>query len=143
MPYLLDTNHCSYIMNGLNKRVEWRKPQEDNTINKFLTITETIYLSEVSLGELFYGAETSTNPTRIYQKIKDFRKVVSTIYLDEECWEIFAKIKPVLEKVGQCPEDLDLLIACIAKKYGCIFVTNDGDFKSLPAGFVTIENWAV
>lgn len=143
MPYLLDTNHCSYIMNGLNKKPEWRKSQEENTIKRFLSITDTTYMSEVSLGELFYGAEASTNPPRIYQKIRDFRKSVPTAYLDENCWEIYAKIKPPLEKIGQCPEDLDLLIACIAKKYSCVFVTNDRDFKSLPTGFLSIENWAV
>lgn len=142
MPYLLDTNHCSYIMNGFGKKPAWRKLQEEHAIRNFLNIKDTIYMSEVSLGELFYGAEISMNPAKIYEKINNFRKNVPTAYMDESCWEIYAQIKPKLEKKGRCPEDLDLLIACVAKKYDCTLVTNDKDFKNLPKGFLRIENWA-
>lgn len=143
MPYLLDTNHCSYLMNGLNKQPDRRKPEETNTINVFESITtETLYMSEVSLGELLYGAEVSANPSRIHQRITDFRRMVVPAFLDETCWEIFAKNKVLLEKAGTCPEDFDLLIACIAQRYGAILVSNDTVFKHLPASF-QVENWAV
>lgn len=142
MPYLLDTNHCSYLMNGLNKQPERRKKEESNTIKVFESLTtETLYMSEVSLGELLYGAEISVNPPRIRQRITDFRRIVVPAFIDEACWEIFARNKAVLEKKGVCPEDFDLLIACIAQRYGAILVSNDSVFKNLPDSF-QVENWA-
>lgn len=143
MPYLLDTNHCSYLMNGINKRPERRKAEEINTCAIFQTITlDTIYMSEVSIGELIFGAEISANPFIIHQRIKDFRRMVATAYLDEACWEIFGQTKATLETAGTCPEDFDLLIACIAKRYNAVLVSNDRVFKNLPVSF-QVENWAI
>ena len=57
MPYLLDTNHCSYLMNGLDKLSHRRKPEEIKTIDRFQATKDTVYKTEVSLGELVAGAE--------------------------------------------------------------------------------------
>lgn len=130
-------------MNGINKRPERRKVEEINTCTVFQSITsDTIYMSEVSIGELIFGAEISANPTVIHQRIKDFRRMVTTVYLDEVCWEIFGQTKAVLEQAGICVTDFDLLIACIAKRYGAIFVSNDRVFDNLPVSF-QVENWAI
>lgn len=142
--YLLDTNHCSYLMNGKEKRPEYRKLQEINAIAKYETISsDPIYMSEVSLSELCLGAEKSPHLTSIYQRINAFRSITPCLAVSSDCWELHGKVKWEILKSGRKMEDFDLLIACIAKKYGCTLVTNDGNFSNLPAGFVPIENWSI
>lgn len=144
MPYLLDTNHCSYIMNGGRKQPQYRKPQEVNTLGKYQAITsETVYMCEVSLSELFMGAEKSPHSIDIHQRIRNFRSIIPCLSVTSTCWELHGKTKWEIKKNGGDIKDFDLLIACIAKEYGCVLVTNDSNFKNLPPGFVQIENWAV
>lgn len=142
MPYLLDTNHCSYLMNGLDKLAHRRKPEETNTIARFQSITDTVYMAEVSLGELIAGAELSPHTSKIYNRIAKFRSFVVPAPVDELCWELYGKTKATLRKSGKVITDMDLLIACVASRYGSILVSNDLAFNHLPTGF-QIENWAV
>lgn len=142
MPYLLDTNHCSYLMNGLDKASHRRKPEEVNTINHFQATKDTVYMAEVSLGELVAGAELSLHAAKIYTRITNFRSCVVPAPIDDLCWELYGKTKAALRKNGKVITDLDLLIACAASRYGSILVSNDNAFAHLPAGFL-VENWAV
>lgn len=144
MPYLLDTNHCSYIMNGINKNPKYRKPHEAKTLAKFDSITsDTLYMCEVSVSEIIYGAETSPHVATIYHRFTALKLLLPCLTTTSDCWELHGKTKGEMTKNGKKMEDFDLMIACIAKKYGCIVVTNDGDFSNLPSGFVTVENWSV
>ena len=141
MPYLLDTNHCSYLMNGLDKIAHRRKPEETKTIGRFQAITDRVYMAEVSLGELVAGAEMSLHTNKIYNRIANFRKFVVPVTVDEICWQLYGKTKASLRKSGKTITDMDLLIACVASRYGSILVSNDLAFNQLPVGF-QIENWA-
>lgn len=146
MLYLLDTNHCSYIMNAARKNPTYRKPPETNTLAKYQSINtaiDKIYMCEVSLSELFAGAEKSPHSAKIHTRIADFRKVVPCLAVTTDCWELHGKVKWQIKKVGDNVEDFDIMIACVAKLYGCTLVTNDADMKYLPSAFVTVENWAV
>ncbi len=144
MLYLLDTNHCSYIMNGINKNPQYRKPHETKTLAKFHSATSDIlYMCEVSISEIIYGAETAPNVTSIYQRFNQLKTLLPCLTVTSDCWELHGKTKGEMANSGKKMEDFDLMIACIAKKYGCIVVTNDGNFSNLPSGFVNVENWAV
>lgn len=143
MQYLLDTNHCSYIMNGTVKNPMYRKSEEINALAKYKSIISTpIYMCEVSLSELCYGAEKSSITPNIYNRIATFRALVPCLSLTTDCWELHGKVKWEIKKSGNNIADFDLLIACVAKTYSCIFVTNDTNFNNLPSGFIQIENWA-
>jgi len=53
MAYLLDTNHCIYFLNGLEKPIQKRKPQETSVIQKIASLPDpVIFFSEATLGEL-------------------------------------------------------------------------------------------
>lgn len=142
MPYLLDTNHCSYIINGLHKQPKYRKPQEIQVLKVFESLTMPAYTCDVVVGEMYYGAETSTNPKRTYQRIEDFLSIVTPVIADKASWLLFAKTKADLKSKATPLKDFDLLIACIAQRYGYTLVSNDTVFKHLPASF-QVENWAV
>lgn len=144
MPYLLDTNHCSYIMNGTRKQPLYRKPYEVNTLAKYKSVKGAkVYMCEVSLSELCLGAEKSVHSQDIYHRLAIFRTIFPCLTLTPDCWELHGQVKWQIRKNGKNIEDFDLLIACIAKKYGCTIVTNDSDFGNLPPNFVPLENWAI
>ncbi|MBI4850379.1 MAG: PIN domain-containing protein [Acidobacteria bacterium] len=133
-------------MNAARKNPAYHKPHEANTFGKYQSIkttTDQIFMCEVSLSELFAGAEKSPHSASIYTRIADFRKVVPCLDVITDCWELHGKVKWAVKKTGKNVEDFDLMIACVAKHYGCTLVTNDGDMKYLPSSFVTIENWSV
>lgn len=60
MSYLLDTNHCICLLNGWDKPALKQSAKEARIIEIFQSIrNEGVYLSEVSLGELYFGAMRS------------------------------------------------------------------------------------
>lgn len=140
--YLLDTNHCSYIINGSYKQPIHRKEQEKKAITAFENLSQPAYTCDVVIGEMYFGAETSTNQTRTYQRIETFLLTVSPVITDKDCWLLFAKTKVTLNNKATPIKDFDLLIACIAHRYGYILVSNDLVFKHLPTSF-QVENWVI
>ncbi len=140
MTYLLDTNHCSYIINGSHKKASNRKPQEVKALHAFENLTTPATTCDVVAGEMYYGAEMASNPAETYQRINKFLQTVTPWIADKECWLLFASTKAQLTRNGKAIPDFDLLIACIAKRHDCILVTNDNAFWHLPASF-QVENW--
>lgn len=141
MPYLLDTNHCSYIINALRKNPLYHKPEETKTLTVFRKVTDTIYTCDIVVGEMYFGAELKQNTNDLYRLIDEFTtNSVVVLVANKKAWLLFANTKAYLRKTGIVIEDFDLLIACIAKAYDCILVSNDAVFKYLPSSF-QIENW--
>ena len=136
--YLLDTNHCVYIINGLDKAQ--RSEEESNVIKTIRKTKSNIYISDVTLGELYFGAEHSSNPDYNLNRIELFKHAVIQIPVSENIWKLFAKIKSSLQKQGKIIPDLDILIACTAKTFDITLVTNDSHFNVLPTEF-KITNW--
>lgn len=142
MPYLLDTNHCSYIINALRKNPLYHKPEEIKTLKTFRNVTDPIYTCDVVVGEMYFGAELRQNASDLYRLIDEFTtKNAVVLVANKTAWLLFASTKTHLKKTGIVIEDFDLLIACIAKAYDCILVTNDAVFKYLPSSF-QLENWS-
>lgn len=142
MPFLLDTNHCIYLINGLGKAPASRTAAEANTIQAVRFVTEEIYLSEVTLGELYFGAVFSKRPTENQERIKVLKQALRALPVTEDVWQLFGSTKAALRQIGRSLADLDLLIACTAQVAGLILITNDADFANLPADFPQ-SNWAV
>jgi tRNA(fMet)-specific endonuclease VapC len=144
--YLLDTNHCAYILNAKGKPKNKLSQLEKNTIQAVSSRMEAVlHISEATLGELIYGAEYSKYKEANLQELKAFIEVVPPLLIDREVWQFFGKAKAQLRKVGKKIPDIDLLIACTAKRYHLILVTNDKHIAlldCLPERFVKIENWA-
>ena len=71
MTYLLDTNHCSYIINGDSQVIEALKNRADSTIS----------VSIITYAELFYMAEKS-------ERVSENRKVVEAFLADVDVYLI-------------------------------------------------------
>jgi tRNA(fMet)-specific endonuclease VapC len=132
MEYLLDTNICIYIIK--------KKPAEVFEKFKNLTIGD-VGLSSITLAELQYGIEKSSNSEKNREALEKFLTPIEIIDYGYEATVEYGKIRAELEKKGITIGPLDMLIASHAKSLDVIPVTNNvREFERI-AG-LRIENWA-
>lgn len=126
--YLLDTNICVFILRGENNlKVKIQSAGIDNC-----------YISEITLAELYYGAECSNKPQKIRELINTFCNGIKIIPISN-ILEVYATQKASLRRQGKLIDDFDLLIGCTAISNNMILVTDN--LKHLDRLPVTIENW--
>ena len=129
MDYLLDTNICIYFLKGRYGLVE-----------KIERVGfENLFISEITVAELKYGVEKSTNPDKnrpvINELIDRFKQLPIYGALD-----VYAKEKARLKKAGNIVDDLDLLIGATAIQNNMVLVTNnEKHFDRLQN--IKVENW--
>ena len=129
MKYLLDTNICIYFLKGKFGLVE--------TFDKIGL--ENLYISEITIAELKFGAAKSDRP-KINKIVIDklankFKQIPISSSLD-----IFAAEKARLRKGGNIVDDFDLLIGSTAIYNEMTLVTNNvKHFIRLKN--IQIENW--
>ena len=127
--YLLDTNICVFLLRGLygiTERLE-------------LIGRENCRISEITVGELLYGAACSANPQKHIAQIDKIIKLFATepIY---PVLPVFAKTKAQLRKNGRLIDDFDLLIGSTALRNEMTLVTDNVKHLShIPN--LQIENW--
>jgi len=141
MDYLLDTNHCIYLINGLDKKNSRRSETENRVIEKIRRVQSDIFMSEVTLGELYFGAANSARREYNLQRIDLFKQALIPIAVNEDIWKCFGDTKAAMRKQGKSVTDLDILIACTARLCDLVLVTNDSNFDGLSDDFQR-ENWA-
>ena len=128
MKYLLDTNIIIFFLKVRQGLVE-----------KFDQIGfENLYISEITIAELKFGAEKSEYPDKNNSIINDlidkFKQIPIYSALD-----IYAKEKARLSRKGKIIDDFDLLIGSTALVNDMVLVTNDEKhFKKIKD--IKIEN---
>ena len=127
--YLLDTDISVNYLRGAEKIVQ-----------KVLGVgASNIYLSEITVAELKYGAEKSSRPEYHRLCVGSFcaKFEIMPIY---PVLDTFASEKARLEKQGLRLDDFDLLIGSTAIHYDLVLVTNNlKHFERLQQ--LTFENW--
>jgi predicted nucleic acid-binding protein len=130
MRYLLDTDTCVFALRGntaVRRSVDATDPEE-------------IAISIVTLAELRYGAACSTKPGENHQVIDDFISGLLILGLDRETADVFGEFKSQLRKHGALIDDLDLLIAATAYRYGMTVITHNRDhFARLRE--LSVDDW--
>jgi len=129
MKYLLDTNICIHFFRGTF-----------NLIDKFESIgLNSCAISEITLAELVFGAENSSNSKKNHKLIENFSNQVAIIPIFNSIYK-YAKEKTRLRKAGIMISDFDLLIGCTAVENDLIMVTeNIKEFNRING--VKLENW--
>lgn len=129
MKYLIDTNICIHFFRGKFNLVDkFQKVQLDNCA-----------ISEITLAELVFGAESSSNPKKNYELIDKFSEQVKILPIYDAV-SIYAKEKVRLRKRGKMISDFDLLIGSTAIANDLIIVTeNLKEFNRISGA--QIENW--
>ncbi len=129
MKYLLDTNICIHFFRGDNNLIE---------ILQNVGV-ENCAISEITLAELYFGAENSKNPQKNFQLIDLLSKQIIILPILEAIPE-YAKQKVKLRRKGEMISDFDLLIATTAIAHDLVMVTeNVKEFKRVKN--IKIENW--
>ena len=131
MKYLIDTNICIYIMN--------HHPPEVLARFREMGIGE-IAVSSITVSELYYGAQKSSNKRRNLQRVEDFLYPFDVLAYDDAASREYGRIRATLEKMGQVIGPLDMLIAAHALSRKLILVTNNiNEFSRIKS--LQIENW--
>jgi len=141
MAVLLDTNHCVYLNNARNKRLEDRKDFEQNTLTIFDSTSDPLFVSEVTLGEMYFGASKSQNKAKNYARVEALQISLNILPVTLDLWKLFGDTKANLSKTGKVIADFDLLIGCTAIYHNLILVTNDKAFDMLKPT-LQIVNWS-
>ena len=122
MNYLLDTDIAIEYLRG-NKIV----------VDKLIELSfENIYISSISLAELFYGVYNSGNVKRHLDGLLNFLEKVEILNINFEVCRIFGKIKAELRKKGRLIDNFDLLIGSICLFNNNMLITNnDKHYKKI------------
>ena len=130
LKYMLDTNIVIYIFK-----------------NKPAVVKETfnvhygqICISTVSLMELVYGAEKSSNPEKNLSIVEGFISRIDVLSYDDTAANHSGQIRAELAKKGTPIGPYDQMIAGHARSQGLVLVTNNiREFDRVPG--LRIENW--
>lgn len=129
--YLLDTSICVFLFRG--------KFGINEKLNKY--DSSQIFISDVTLAELKYGAYRSSEPEYNLLLIERLISKVSVVPFSASI-DIFARTKDLLRRKGITIEDFDLLIASSALAYNLILITDNIKHFSHVEN-LELENWVV
>jgi len=121
--YLLDTN----IIIGLFA--------EDKSILNQLSEAEKngllIYVPVIGIGELYYGAEQSSQKENNLKRIEQLTRATEVLECDEDTAAWYGKIKSQLKLQGKPIPENDIWIAALSKQFDLILVSRDNHFKNI------------
>jgi tRNA(fMet)-specific endonuclease VapC len=129
--YLLDSNIWIYAMNG-------RHPAVRETLESLPL--DSVYLSDIVLGELAFGWENSTKPALTKRKVEQFLSHFPRLNTDEATSRIYGNIRQSLQSRGTPIGTNDFWIAAQALAHKMILVThNTREFERVEG--LKLENW--
>ncbi len=87
--------------------------------------TKNIYITFITLSELFFGAYNSQNKTKHLSEIDLLTNLVKILYPDSDTCKLFGKIKKELKNRGKIIGDFDTMIAAVTMNNEFELVTNN------------------
>lgn len=131
LKYLLDTNIVIYTLKNKPARVR----------TAFDRHAGEICLSTVTLGELIYGAEKSTQVEHNLAVIEGLAARLEVASFDARAAMHFGQIRAELLRSGAAIGPYDMMIAGHARALGLILVSNNlKEFERVPG--MRLQNWA-
>ncbi len=130
LKYMLDTNIVIYTIKNRPKQVREAFKQHENQM----------CISAVTLGELIYGAERSSQPERNLADIEGLIARLEVVPFEKHASEHFGQLRAELYRIGQPIGPYDMMIAGHARAMGLILVTNNVKEFERVAG-LRFENW--
>ena len=136
MSYLLDTNHCSYIINGNSQVID--------ALNR--RITGSIAVSIITYAELLYMTEKSERALENRMAVEAFLSNINLYFIDEETAIIYSSLKTsIFDRFAPKDKnkrrrtkidnlgftDHDLWIAATAIQHDLTLVSSDSDFERI------------
>lgn len=133
MKYLLDTNICIFVIR--------QKPPA--VVQRFIQYApDELGISTVTLAELRYGADKSSDPSKNHAALNSFLAPIAIVDFDPECAERYGSVRSDLERRGIPIGPLDTMIAAHALRLRLPLVTNNTkEFVRVQS--LTLEDWTV
>ena len=128
---MLDTNIVIYTIKNRPAQVRAAFKQHDNQM----------CISAVTLGELIYGAERSSQPERNLADIEGMVARLEVVPFEAHASVHFGQLRAELYRAGKPIGPYDMMIAGHARALGLILVTNNMKEFERVSG-LRIENWA-
>lgn len=147
MIYLLDTNHCSRIIDKDPKVLSKLRENENADVG----------ISAITRGELIFMAEKSRRQEENYRKVSEFVDSITLYMIDDAIADCYGRLKAqilkhfgpkdsekrkktTIQKLGF--SDNDLWIAATAIAYQMTVVSADSDFVRIQEVHnLPLENW--
>ena len=108
----------------------------------FLRHHDQMCISTVTLMELIYGAEKSSNPSRNLADVEGFAARLEVLKYDQEAAAHTGQLRAELARLGKQIGPYDQMIAGHARSQGLIVVTNNRrEFDRVPG--LRVEDWVV
>lgn len=126
--YLLDTNIISFYLKG-----------DENLKEKVLSNIDSIAVSIISYYEIVSGLQ-SINANKRINEFDKFCELIDIVNLDKASILASCKMYSFLKKSGNLIDDIDILIAGIAKANDLIVVTDNTQHFERIEG-LKLENW--
>ncbi len=132
MKYMLDTNTCIYAQkqnNGILAKIR------EN-------YQEGLAISAISLAEMEYGVQASTNQQKNTVSLLRFLSIVSVLPFERGAALEYGKIRADLRRKGTPIGTMDMLIAAHAKSEHLIVVThNTREFERVEG--LQLDDWYI
>jgi len=93
--------------------------------------SEEVFISSVSLGELYFGAYRSSKAQENIDRIDDFALSTTVLNCSTETAKRYGEIKNRLKDKGKPIPENDIWIAALAKQYDLTLVTRDTHFIAI------------
>lgn len=97
------------------------------------------YLSEITVAELYYGAENSDDPDKTMRETEEFISLFRVIPFGKSL-HTFGKEMAYLKSIGRKIESFDMAIGSIALQHKMVMVTDNIDHLGRIRG-IEIEDW--
>jgi tRNA(fMet)-specific endonuclease VapC len=132
LKFLLDTNICIFVI----------KQKPIGVLQRFSQYSsDELGISTITLAELRFGADKSSNPSRNHSALDLFLSPLAIVDFDSECSEYYGKVRAELERSGRPIGPLDTMIAAHALRLRVPVVTNNTKEFARVSGLV-IEDWS-
>jgi len=128
--FMLDTNICIFTIKN--------RPQ--SVREAFNRHHGQMCISTVTMMELIYGAEKSSNPVSNLAVVEGFAARLDVLKYDEDAAAHTGQLRAELAKAGKPIGPYDQMIAGHARSQGLILITNNcREFDRVPG--LRVENW--
>ena len=130
LKFMLDTNICIFTI----------KNRPEHVREAFNAHHGQLCISTVTLMELVFGAEKSSNPQRNLAVIEGFAARLEVLKYDWEAAANTGQLRAELSKLGTPIGPYDQMIVGHARSLGLVLVTNNTrEFERVPG--LRIEDW--
>jgi tRNA(fMet)-specific endonuclease VapC len=108
--------------------------------HRFIQFVDQLAIPTIVLAELYAGAYSRPDPSRLLELIEDLARDVHVLEFDAACAQRFGAVRGQLRQQGVAVNTVDLMIAAVALVHDLTLVThNTADYRQVPG--LRLDDW--